>query len=63
MARARPRKRGSKSGLTPKKSGARTGYEAKYWRMADALRDSLDAVDPYKRLKTFRKNCVLGGNQ
>ena len=63
MARARPRKRRSKLGQTPKKFGAKTGYEAGLWQRASALRDSMVAIDPYKRLKTTRKNPVLGGNQ
>ena len=49
MARGRARKRRTRAQKTPDKSGATTGYETELWRMADALRGSMDAAE-YKHV-------------
>ena len=47
MARPRTKKTPPQTGAAP--SGATTGYEAELWRMADALRGSMDAAE-YKHV-------------
>ena len=49
MARGRARKRRARAEKSPNKSGAITDNEADYWRMADALRGSMDAAE-YKHV-------------
>ena len=49
MARTKSGKTPSKTGAKPGGSGATTGYEADLWRMADALRGSMDAAE-YKHV-------------
>ena len=44
-----PRRRKSKAQTEPAASGATIGYEAQLWRMADALRGSMDAAE-YKHV-------------
>ena len=44
MARAQSGKTPSKTDAKPGGNGATTGYEADLWRMADALRGSMDAA-------------------
>ena len=46
---ARARRRGPVSNPDPGGNGATTGYEAELWRMADALRGSMDAAE-YKHV-------------
>ena len=49
MARGRPRKQKADGGGAPTAQAATTGYEAELWRMADALRGSMDAAE-YKHV-------------
>ena len=49
MARAQSGKTPSKTGAKPGGNGATMGYEADLWRMADALRGSMDAAE-YKHV-------------
>ena len=49
MARGRPRKQKAEDGGAATAQGATTGYEAELWRMADALRGSMDAAE-YKHV-------------
>ncbi|MCY3757921.1 MAG: DUF3387 domain-containing protein, partial [Acidobacteria bacterium] len=49
MARAQSGKTPSKADAKPGGDGATTGYEADLWRMADALRGSMDAAE-YKHV-------------
>ena len=49
MARGRSRTEKSNGGRTSSDQGATTGYEAELWRMADALRGSMDAAE-YKHV-------------
>ena len=49
MARGRPRKTPSNPDAKPNGNGANVGYEAQLWRMADALRGSMDAAE-YKHV-------------
>ncbi|MYC80900.1 MAG: SAM-dependent DNA methyltransferase [Acidobacteria bacterium] len=49
MARVQPGKPRSPQGAKPGGNGATTGYEADLWRMADALRGSMDAAE-YKHV-------------
>ena len=48
MARGRPRKQTAEGGAASAQA-ATTGYEAELWRMADALRGSMDAAE-YKHV-------------
>ena len=48
MARGRPKKAATNSG-TASTNGATVGYEAELWKMADALRGSMDAAE-YKHV-------------
>ena len=49
MARGRPRKQKAEDGGAAIAQAATTGYEAELWRMADALRGSMDAAE-YKHV-------------
>ena len=49
MARGRPRKEEAEDGGAATAQAATTGYEAELWRMADALRGSMDAAE-YKHV-------------
>ena len=49
MARARKNRPVSASGSKPGGDSVTTGYEAELWRMADALRDSMDSAE-YKHV-------------
>ena len=49
MARGRPRKQKADGGGAATAQAATTGYEAELWRMADALRGSMDAAE-YKHV-------------
>ena len=49
MARGRPKNPQADRGAHTGTSGATTGYEAELWRMADALRGSMDAAE-YKHV-------------
>ena len=49
MANRKTKKTRTPSEMSPKSTGATTGYEAQLWRMADALRGSMDAAE-YKHV-------------
>ena len=49
MANRQTKKTHTPSEMSPKVTGATTGYEAQLWRMADALRGSMDAAE-YKHV-------------
>ena len=49
MASGRTKKTRTRSEMRPQSTGATTGYEADLWRMADALRGSMDAAE-YKHV-------------
>ncbi len=49
MARGRPSKQKVEGGGAATAQAATTGYEAELWRMADALRGSMDAAE-YKHV-------------
>ena len=49
MASKRTKTARTPSEMSPKSTGATTGYEAQLWRMADALRGSMDAAE-YKHV-------------
>ena len=49
MTKGRPGRNGGRSAAEPGGQGATTGYEAELWRMADALRGSMDAAE-YKHV-------------
>ena len=49
MAPGRPRKQKAEDGGAATAQAATTGYEAELWRMADALRGSMDAAE-YKHV-------------
>ena len=49
MPRGRPRKKTEPEAATNDGTGANVGYEAELWKMADALRGSMDAAE-YKHV-------------
>ena len=49
MANRQTKKTRTPSEMSPKSTGATTGYEVQLWRMADALRGSMDAAE-YKHV-------------
>ena len=49
MASSQTKKVRTPSEMSPKSTGATTGYEAQLWRMADAMRGSMDAAE-YKHV-------------
>lgn len=47
------------SGKATTQSGATVGYEAQLWRMADALRGSMDAAEYKKGGELYTPRCVV----